>query len=141
MFNPFSSLPQDNESPDDKPHAGKGMVMKNGDSITLILDCVSCPRLELGPIPLPHLATIIQMLTHMAETYGIDIEAESGAKIVADKRTNSEVTANDMLTAFERMPVDPDEHKDFVKSTFSAFPDADDLPSSPPDADPWDSNP
>ena len=140
MFNPFSSLPQDHESLDDKPHGGKGMTMKYGDSITLVIDCVSCSRLELGPIQLPHLAAIIQMLTHTAKTYGIDIEADSGAKIIADKATNSELRASKMLEEFERMPVDPSAHEEFIKGSILTEPDP--LTSqSLGDLDPWDSNP
>ena len=83
-------------------HAGKAMIVFNDESLSVTIDCTVCERIEIGPFPIMHIASIIQMLTGVATSLGIDIE--TSATLVGE-----EVGSNveEGIRRYEQMPNDP----------------------------------
>ena len=111
MFDPLSNnLPKSSKS---ERHAGKALVALNEDSITLVIDCGLCQRINIGPIPLTHLMTVTQMLSEVAKSMGLSDE-HARIEVVA-KETG---TLEEGMEKFEQMLTD-------------------DPPDSQPIDDPW----
>ena len=102
MFDPFSSNLPNNQEPKSERHAGKALVAVDEDSITLVIDCGLCQRINIGPIPLTHLMTVTQMLSEVAKSMGLSDE-HARIEVVA-KETG---TLEEGMEKFEQMLVDP----------------------------------
>lgn len=103
-------------------HLGKAAIITENGSITVNIECTLCGQLTIGPLPLAHLASTIQMLQHIASES--EVNYESRAKIV-EMGDDSDIEAG--MRQYANMPVDPRESGYFT--------------DSPPhkDEDPWSS--
>ena len=57
-------------------HSGKAMMETDGDSLTATIDCVTCGRIMVGPIPRSHVASVGAILQTMAEELGYAIRSD-----------------------------------------------------------------
>lgn len=93
--------PTDLEGHISERHAGKAMLVSNGESLIITIDCTICNRIEFT-VPLAHISSVIQRLQRVAQE--VDPDYETRATLVGEE-TGDDVEAG--KRRYEQMPVDP----------------------------------
>lgn len=86
-------------------HYGKAMVSMKNDQVTIIQECCTCGRVELGPIHPLHLRSIAQMINTMADALGVP--EDNMNQVTEQVGATSEAEYEAAKQQFEQIPVAP----------------------------------